>query len=88
MTHEEIATEFAEIFDDLPDELVSDDHGGGDCFAGPIIPLINMEISSANAGVAYFDEDVAWPRLWLGNRLESQAFLWLFFDQCFHGVRH
>src|SRR5262249_29253674 len=44
--------------DDLADELVADDHGHGDGPAGPVVPLVDVDVGAADAGALDADQDV------------------------------
>src|SRR6201997_1823193 len=44
--------------DDLADELMADGHGHGDGLLGPLVPLIDVNVGSADAGVPDADQDV------------------------------
>ena len=44
---------------DRSDKLVSDDQGRGNRFLRPSVPVIDVEVGSANAGAVNFDEDIA-----------------------------
>ena len=42
--------------DHAADELVADDHGDGDGLLRPVIPVVDMHISTANRGFANFNQ--------------------------------
>ena len=43
---------------DFADELMADDHGDGDGLLGPLVPLVNVDVGAADAGLADADQDV------------------------------
>ena len=53
--------EIMDIFSDFSnhaDKLVADVHGNRDCPAGPVIPVVDMEVGTADGGFKDFDEDI------------------------------
>src|SRR5258706_5398796 len=71
--------------DDAPDELVADDHGHGDRPLGPGVPVVDVDVGAADAGLEDFDQDVVDAERGLRNFLEPEAFLAFTFDQGGHG---
>src|SRR5688500_10749423 len=45
-------------FDDFAHELVSNHHGNGNGPLRPVVPFVDVQIGSADAGAPDFDEDV------------------------------
>ena len=66
------------------DELVADRHGHGNGLLRPLVPLVDVDVGAADAGLQHANQHVVDADL--GNRdvLEPQAWLALAFDQCFH----
>ena len=64
--------------------LVPNGHGGSDGLPGPVVPLINMQVSSANRCFFYFDQDIIHTDGRNGNLFHPDAFLRPKFHQCFH----
>ena len=67
-------------FDDLANEFVANGHGDGDGFLSPVVPLVDVDVSAADAGVADADEDVIDADFGFGNFFEPEARLSLAFD--------
>src|SRR5271166_1194318 len=44
--------------DDLSDKLMPDGHRHGDCFLRPLVPLKDVNVGSADAGMAHADEHI------------------------------
>ncbi len=42
----------------LTDEFMTDNHGYGDGLLGPRVPVVDMEIGSANAGLIDSNQDI------------------------------
>ena len=59
--------------DDLADKLVADRHGHGDGALRPLVPVVDMDVGAADAGVADADENVVDADGGLGNILEPQT---------------
>src|SRR5262245_55710765 len=72
-------------FDDGPDELMPDDERHGDGLLRPGIPLVDVQVSPADAGPQHFDEDVIDADGRYGHCIEPDADVFLFVDQGFHG---
>ena len=72
--------------DDFADELVADDEALPDGGAGPGVPLVDVEVGAADAGVEDADLYVVDADLGLGDVLEPEAALFAVFDECLHGV--
>ena len=66
--------------DDLPDEFVADGHGNGDGFLRPVVPLVDVDIGAADAGVADTDQYIVDADFGFGNFFEPEARLSLAFD--------
>jgi hypothetical protein len=43
-------------FHDLPDKFMTDGHWDGDGLSCPLVPLVNMDIRSANTGIPNADQ--------------------------------
>ena len=71
-------------FSDFAYKFVPDDHGSGDGFLSPFIPLVDVHVGAANAGAVNMDEHVVNTDLRLGNFLEPKPWFALFLDKCFH----
>ena len=59
--------------DDLADELVANGEADGDRLPGPCVPIENVEVCAADAGVEHADFDVVDAHFRLGNILEPEA---------------
>jgi hypothetical protein len=59
--------------DDFADEFMADGHGDGDSGASPFIPLENVQICAADAGVSDADQDVIDSDFRLGYILQAQT---------------
>ena len=70
--------------DDFADELVADGHGDFDGFLGPVVPLEDVHVGAADAGVAHANQNVIDTdgRLW--NVFQPKSFFCMALDQCFH----
>src|ERR1700683_3204817 len=72
-------------FDDLPGELMSDGHGNGDSALRPFVPVVNVEIGSANAGSAHADQDGVDADGGDRDFFQPESRLRFAFYECFHG---
>src|SRR3569833_1719895 len=70
--------------DDFADELMADGHWHGDGFLRPLIPVVNVDVGAADAGVLDADEDVVDAHGGLGNVFGPEAALRFRFDQRLH----
>ena len=66
------------------DELVADRHGHGNGLLRPLVPLVDVDIGAADAGLQYANQDVVDADLGRGNVFQPQAWLALTFDQSLH----
>ncbi len=71
--------------DDFADELVADDEALADGGAGPGVPVVDVEVGAADAGVEDADLYVVDADLGLGNVLEPEAAFVAAFYECLHG---
>jgi hypothetical protein len=55
---------------DLADKLVADGHGHGNGALRPLVPMIDMNVGSADSGIANADKNVVDADDWLGNVLK------------------
>ena len=69
---------------DLAHELMSDDKRYGDSRSRPIVPLVDVKVSTANAGHQHTNQYVIDAEFRLGNIFEPQTSLALALYQCFH----
>ena len=72
--------DLATTFNDFTAEFMADGEWQRNCFAGPVVPLINVNIGTANRSAANFDQDVVVPRLRDVNVFEPNATLRFQFD--------
>src|SRR5947207_11120866 len=70
--------------DDLSHKLVADDQGNRDSGAGPLIPLIDVQVGATNAGMQHTNLDVIDANLGLGNILQPQPAGIAAFHESFH----
>jgi hypothetical protein len=73
-------------FDHLADELVANHETGADGGTRPGIPIVDMEVSSADARVEDADFDVIDTDLGFGDVLKPQAAFAAAFYECLHRV--
>ena len=73
--------------DDLADELVADGEADGDGGAGPGVPVVDVEVGAADAGVEDANLYVVDADLGLGNVFEPEAAFGAAFYECLHSVR-
>src|SRR5450759_5285701 len=66
------------------DELVADRHGHGNRLLRPIVPLEDVDVGAADAGLQYANQDVVDADLRDDDVLQPQAWLADAFDQSFH----
>ena len=66
------------------DKLVADGHGHGDGLLRPFVPLVDMHIGAADAGVTHADQHVVDADRRLGNLFQPQSALRFALDQCLH----
>jgi hypothetical protein len=60
-THDIARIEVIDIrpdLDDLSDKLMSDRHGHGDCLLRPLVPVVDVNVCAADAGVAHTNQHV------------------------------
>jgi hypothetical protein len=62
---------------------MSYDHGDGNRFLSPVIPVVYVEVGSADSGFVDSDENIIDSRFWLGNVLQPKAGLGVLFDEGF-----
>lgn len=70
--------------DDLPDEFMANDHRHRDCLLCPFVPVVNVDIGTADTGLVHPDEDIVDPDGRLGDILHPQADFAMLFDEGFH----
>ena len=70
--------------DDLPDELVADDHRHRDRLPRPVIPFVDVYVGATDAGAVHLDEHVVDPDVRLRHVLQPQSRFRLVFDERFH----
>ncbi len=66
--------------DDLPRKLVSDHHRNRDCFLSPFIPVVDVQIGSANACAPDPYQNIVYAGDWLRDIFQPQSWLALAFD--------
>jgi hypothetical protein len=71
-------------FNDLADELVADDEAGGNGGAGPRVPVVDVEIGTADTGGENANFDVVDADLRLRDLFEPEAALGPAFYECLH----
>src|SRR5438477_2457998 len=71
---------------DLADELMPDGHGHRDGFPRPLVPLINVNVGAADAGLQHLDEHVVDADLRGRHVVEPQAGLAAALHQGFHST--
>src|SRR5690349_245651 len=71
-------------FHDFANELVPNRHGYRNSALGPFIPVIDVQISPANARPQDFDQNIIDADLGFGNVFEPKSRLSFAFDKCFH----
>ena len=59
------------------------DQRNRDCFSRPIVPIVNMQIGSADAGAIHSDQNIIKSNNRLGNIFEPEAGLRLSFNERF-----
>jgi hypothetical protein len=70
--------------DDRADEFVADDHRNGDCFLSPGVPVVNVQIGSADSGFLNFDQAIVDSDLRKWDILKFESYVSAMFHQCFH----
>ncbi len=71
-------------FHDLADELVTDHHRHGNGLGGPRVPLVDVDVGAADAGLVNPNEDVVDPDFGFGHILEPETRLGPALHQGFH----
>src|SRR6185437_10286433 len=71
--------------DDFAHELMPDRHGHGDGFARPFVPLVYVQVRTADSGVPHAHQHVVNADRGFGDFFEPQAALGLAFYQGLHG---
>jgi hypothetical protein len=71
--------------DDFADELVADGEADGDSRGSPGVPLVDMEVGAADAGVEDANLYVVDADFGLGNVFEPEAAFCAAFYKCLHG---
>ena len=71
---------------DFADEFVADDEGDGDGFLRPGVPVVDVEVGAADAGLEDADFDVVDAGFGFGDVLEPETFFGVRLDQGFHFV--
>ena len=69
---------------DLADELMADDRAQLDGLLRPLVPIVDVNIGAADAGLQHLDENVVDAVGRLRHVLEPESGLRLRFHQCFH----
>src|SRR5690349_18415221 len=72
-------------FYDLADKFVSNHQRDFYCALGPVVPVVNVNVSAANSGLEYADKYIVDSDFRGGNIFEPQAFFGPAFNECFHG---
>jgi hypothetical protein len=44
--------------DNLIGKFMTNSHGHGNCGTGPLVPLVNVKVGTADAGMAHFDRHI------------------------------
>ncbi len=70
---------------DLADEFVTDDEGDGDGFLRPGVPVVDVEVGAADAGLEDANLDVVDAGFRFGDVREPETFFGVRLDQGFHG---
>ena len=70
--------------DDFADEFVADGHGDGNGFLRPVVPVVDVDVGSADAGVEHADEDVVNAHRGFGDVFQPKSALGPRLDQRFH----
>src|SRR5581483_11519723 len=70
--------------DDFASELMTDGERDGNGGSGPIVPLINMQVGAADAGVADADQDIVDSDGRFGYIFEPQSGFTVALYQRFH----
>ncbi len=78
--------DFSTAFNDFAAEFMADGEWHGNCFTGPVVPLINMNIGSANGRAADFDQNVVVSRLRFVDIFKPETTFGLRFDQRFQMI--
>ena len=71
---------FEPTSDDFADELVADGHGHRNGVLRPLVPIVDMDIGAADAGVADAYQHVVDSDFWFGDILKPKALLGLALD--------
>jgi hypothetical protein len=72
--------------DDFTDELMADSHGDGNGLLRPGVPLVDVQVGAADAGLVDANEDVVDGDGRDGHVLQPQARFLLRLHECFHGL--
>src|SRR5262249_55700124 len=72
--------------DYLADKLVAHDHWHGDSLAGPVIPLVNVNVGAADARAVHLDQHVIDPDFGARYVLQPQPGFCLTLALCFPGA--
>ena len=71
-------------FDNLSNEFMPDHHRHRNRLLRPLVPVVDMDVGAADAGVAHADEHIVDAILRFGNILQPQAALAAALRQCLH----
>ena len=74
--------------DDFADELVPNRHGNRNSRARPFVPLVNVNVSTANSGMSDANQNVIYADDGFGYVLEPQAGRRLTFYKCLQQLCH
>ena len=71
---------------DNADKLVADDHGRLDCFFGPSVPVVDVDVGAADGSFLHLDQDVVDSRRGHGNLHEIEPRSGAEFGDGAHGL--
>ena len=66
--------------------FVTDNHRSFNCFLRPLVPVVNVQISTADSGLMYFDFYFVRANLGLGHVHEPKTLFGQFFNKSFHNI--
>jgi hypothetical protein len=72
--------------DDLTNKFVADRHRDRNGFLRPLVPLVDVNVGAADAGIAHAYQHIVDADSRLGNIFEPQTRLCLSLNQCFHSL--
>ncbi len=86
LSHSEIRDAGADL-DQFANELVADHQGDRDGLAGPVVPIVDVEVGAANARLPYLDQYVVVSKNGFGHFFHPKSCGVFTFYQSLHALR-